>query len=116
MKTDITSKQDIEVLVSEFYKVAAHHESLSRHFEGLDWERHLPRMISFWSFIILDEMGYKSNMLEAHTHLDIKPSEVDVWLAIFHQTIDSFFEGERADFTKQRATSIAWVMKSRFKE
>ena len=34
----------------------------------------------------------------------------DHWLALFTGTVDQLFEGERAELTKQRATSIATVM------
>ena len=34
----------------------------------------------------------------------------DHWLMLFTTTVDDLFEGEKAEQTKQRATSIATVM------
>lgn len=110
----IESKQDVELLIDTFYQKLVKDELVSHFFTKLDLEKHLPRVVQFWSFILLDEAGYSANMMEKHARLDLDETAFDRWLKLFHETIDEFFTGEKAELAKQRATLIAWTMKTKF--
>ncbi|MDF3025712.1 MAG: hypothetical protein K0S23_19 [Fluviicola sp.] len=111
---EIESKEDVALLVETFYQKLVNDELVSHFFSQLDLKEHLPRVIQFWSFILLDEAGYSANMMEKHARLDLNEESFDRWLKLFHETVDQFFTGEKAELAKQRSTLIAWTMKTKF--
>lgn len=112
---DISSIEDVTLLVDEFYHRAFKNELLAPHFAGLDFEAHKPRMVAFWAFVLLDQPGYTTNVFDKHTHLHIGPEHFAVWVQIFHQTIDDLFLGEKASDAKLRASSIGWSFGEKMK-
>ena len=55
---DIESKEDITRLVEQFYDKVLNDNLIRSFFNGIDFEHHLPKMIHFWSFVLLNEPGY----------------------------------------------------------
>ncbi|MNJ86164.1 Group 3 truncated hemoglobin ctb [compost metagenome] len=110
---EIEQKEDVALLVHTFYDKLLADEFVSHFFTGLDLEEHLPKIVQFWSFILLDEAGYSANMMEKHARLDLDEPSFDRWLKLFHETVDQFFVGEKAELAKQRSTLIAWTMKTK---
>lgn len=111
---EIESKADIELLIDTFYQKLVKDEVVSHFFAHLDLKEHLPKVVSFWSFILLDEAGYSANMMTKHASLNLDEGSFDRWLKLFHETVDQFFMGEKAELAKQRSTLIGWTMKSKF--
>ena len=68
MKKTIDNKSDIEFLVNSFYKRVLSDELLGPQFSGIDFEHHVPRIIAFWSMVLLDEPGYTTNVFDKHVH------------------------------------------------
>ncbi|MDZ4752054.1 MAG: group III truncated hemoglobin [Flavobacteriales bacterium] len=115
MKGDITNKLDISLLVDEFYGKVLQDELLAPHFAHLDFMAHKPKMVFFWSFALLNEPGYTTNVFEKHRDLKIDKRHFDRWLALFHQTVDELFSGETAETAKLRASSIGWSFAEKMK-
>ena len=113
---DITVRADIELLVNTFYDRLLTIEEMRPPFEGIDFEKHVPHIVAFWGFVLLDEEGYKTNVFDKHVHLPIQPQMFDIWLDVFTQTVDSLFAGEKAEMAKQRATSLAYTFKSKWEK
>ena len=113
---DITNRSDIELLMNTFYANLLKIDEMRPAFEGLDFEKHIPNIVSFWSFVLLDEEGYKTNVFDKHLHLPIKLHQFDIWLNVFISTIDSLYKGETAELAKQRATSLAYTFKSKWEK
>ena len=111
---DITSKKDIELLVNTFYNSLLKIEEMKPPFEGLDFEKHTPHIVHFWSFVLLDEEGYKTNVFDKHMNLPIKPHMFDIWLKFWIDSVNSLFVGEKAELAKQRATVLAFTFKSKW--
>lgn len=111
---EIESKEDVTLLIETFYQKLVKDELISHFFSHLNLEEHLPKVVQFWSFILLDEPGYSANMMEKHAKLNLDEKSFDRWLKLFHETVDQFFTGEKAELTKQRSTLIAWTMKTKF--
>ncbi|MCC6370605.1 MAG: group III truncated hemoglobin [Bacteroidia bacterium] len=116
MLKDIETKSDIETLVNAFYDHLLLIEEMKPVFAGLDFKAHVPRIVHFWSFVLLDEPGYTTNVFDKHLHLPISPPLFDVWLHTFTSTVDSLFSGERAEMAKQRATVISYTFKSKWEK
>jgi hemoglobin len=113
---DITSRQDIEKLIDEFYSRLLKIKEIKPVFEGLDFEKHVPNIVSFWCFVLLDHEGYKTNVFEKHMPLPIKPHMFETWLKVFTETVDALFQGEKAELAKQRATVLTYTFKSKWEK
>jgi hemoglobin len=48
-----------------------------------------------------------------HHHSPLSEAHFQRWLKLFFETVDELFAGPTADFTKQRAKSIATLMQSK---
>lgn len=112
-KRDITTIEDLEFLIRKFYDKLLVDEQIAHFFTELNLEEHIPRVASFWAFIALDSPGYKGNMMDAHAKLELKTTDFERWLNLFHQTIHEHFTGEKADFIVARSSLIAWTMQSK---
>ena len=114
-KTDIETKEDIVTLVDSFYTKIQADPMLGPAFNEVakvDWDSHLPRMYLFWETILFGKPGYKGNPAEVHNQLNEKMKahgdpltldHFDHWIAIFQETVDELFEGERANRAKKSA-------------
>jgi hemoglobin len=114
-KKEINSKEDVSLLVQTFYERVLKNEELKPFFKNLNFEEHLPKMIHFWSFVLIDEPGYSTNVTDKHMHMPLKQNHFDIWLSLFNETIDDLFSGEKAEMAKQRAYTIAWTISNKMK-
>lgn len=110
---EITEKKDVQQLVETFYGRVLKDENLAPFFKHLDFEAHMPKMIHFWSFVLLDEPSYTTNVTDKHMHMPLAKEHFDLWVTLFHATIDDLFIGEKAEMAKQRATLIAWTIQNK---
>ncbi len=117
MLKDIGNRNDVILLVNTFYDRIKNNPILGHIFVDIikvDWEKHLPKMYSFWSSILLGEGSYEGNPMEKHIALSkiVPMTEIEFseWLMIFNQTVDSLFDGQKATEAKTRAENIARVM------
>ena len=115
MRKDIESQSDIELLVRTFYEHVLNDDLLASHFEGLDFERHFPRMFDFWSFILLEKTGFTGNVFDKHRDLNIGKDDFDRWLSIFHKTVDNLFEGPVAEKAKSQASLLSYTFDQKMK-
>jgi hemoglobin len=115
-KHDIRNKEDIELMMRTFYGSLLTNEKISPVFANTDFEAHMPHMIAFWAFVLLDEEGYKTNVFDKHVHLHIKEEHFEIWLSHFEKTINDLFSGEKAELAKQRAQTIAYTFKEKLRQ
>ncbi len=113
---DITTQEDIRHLVDVFYSAVLDDEMLKRFFAGLDFDHHKPRIVHFWSFVLLDDSGYTTNVFDKHIHMHLEGEHFDRWLHLFESTVHRLFIGEKADMAVLRAKTIAWTFKEKFKK
>lgn len=112
---DISDKAEVEQLVRAFYSKAVINEDLKLFFINTDFEKHFPRMFSFWNFILLDEPGFVGNVFDKHVGIGIESHHFPIWLKLFNETVDELFKGEKAELAKQRAFVIAHTFESKLK-
>jgi hemoglobin len=113
MLKDIQTKEDVTLLVNTFYGKVLNDDQLAPFFKRLNFDIHLPKMIHFWSFALLDEPGYTTNVTDKHLQMPLKKVHFDQWLFLFNETINQLFIGEKAEMAKQRAAVIAWTINSK---
>ncbi len=112
---DIETKADVEKLITLFYSKVVQDASLYPFFANIDLEKHLPHMIHFWCFALLDEAGYTTNVVEKHLQMPLKAIHFSTWLQHFNQTVDTLFIGEKAEAAKQRLTLLCGPFKVKLK-
>lgn len=121
IKKDILTRQDIQKIVNSFYQKVQFDDLLGPIFDhfDIDWSLHLSKMYDFWDSIIFTSGLYKGNPLSAHIMVtdQIKLSEThfEKWLEIFNETIDEFYQGEKAELIKKRAGLMSKFMYSKIK-
>lgn len=117
MKKDIETRADVELLVNSFYDLVKKNALLGYIFNDvakIDWNTHLPKMYSFWASLLLGEHSFSGNPMQKHVALSKLTEMTDVefseWLQLFNKTIDTLFEGPKAEEAKVRAANIARLM------
>jgi hemoglobin len=117
MKKDLTSREDIDLLMSRFYSRATTDPVIGRFFTEvvkLDLEHHLPVIGDFWESTLLGTPAYRKhgrNPLQIHADIDrkspLKQEHFDRWIELFTETLEDTFSGPRAEFTLERSRAIA---------
>lgn len=118
MKEDIKNRDDLYVILSEFYKKLLLDDKMQHFFEKFQdknlLEKHLQILVDFWDNILFYSNTYHKNAMLPHIDLNkkkpFKKTHFDIWLQHFSQSIDDNFNGENAEVAKNRARSIATVM------
>ena len=116
MKKQITSQEEIQLLVNTFYGRVRQNELIGPIFEERiqdNWQVHLEKMYRFWGSILLDENSYSGHPFAPHVKLPIQKEHFETWLKIFTSTVDELFEGEVAEEAKLRAKTIAHIFESK---
>jgi hemoglobin len=115
---DIQNRDDIETLLRKFYEKAFKDDVIGFYFTEvakLDLEKHLPVISDFWETVLFGVAKYKNNAIAVHNPLHaihaFEDKHFERWIELFTATIAENFEGDTAELAKQRARSIATVMK-----
>ena len=123
MKPDISNRQDLLFLMQQFYNKLLADSSISYLFTDIakiNLDHHLPVLVDFWDNILFESDTYRKNAMQPHMTLHaqspIEDHHFETCLKYFKATVDENFEGEKAFLAKERATSIATIMKIRVKQ
>jgi len=118
MNKDISSRADLLQLVSNFYEKLLADDSINYLFTDIakiNLDHHIPVLVDFWDSILFQSDTYQKNAMQPHINLHqkspLQPQHFETWLRYFNETVDELFEGEKAFLAKERALSIATVMK-----
>lgn len=117
MKKDITDREDLLKLLTQFYDKLLADKSISYLFTDvakIDLHHHLDILVDFWDSILFQSDTYRKNAMQPHMILHqqspLQKHHFETWLGYFNETVDELFEGEKASLAKERALSIATVM------
>ena len=115
---DIDNREDILHLMESFYEKALKDGVIGYFFTEvapLNMEIHMPLIVDFWETVLFDKAIYKSNVLQVHQHIHklsaFRAEHFTRWVSLFAQTVNELYSGEKAEMAKQRAESIATIMK-----
>lgn len=118
--TDITTREDIDLLIHEFYGKIMKDATIGHFFTQvvqLNLETHIPKIADFWETTLFHRAVYKGNPitphLDMHEKSPITADHFDRWVEVFCETVDQYFLGSKAEMAKQRAQSVASVMLSK---
>jgi len=109
MKNDIATLQHVKLLVDTFYGKVQTDELIGPIFNSVikNWQPHLEKMYSFWQTVLLHEHTYFGSPFPPHAKLPVSPAHFERWLFLWTNTVDSFFEGAKADEAKWRGQAMA---------
>lgn len=111
---DISSTDDVHLLVHDFYRRLLADPLVKHHFEPLDLPSHLPRVEAFWNMVVFGGPGDSAMMAKHFAHhrsTPILPAHFDRWLEHFIATVDAQYSGANAEEVKLRARTIIAVMR-----
>ena len=113
---DITDGEDVALVVRRFYQAAIPDPLLGHLFRvgGIEWDAHIPLIITFWERELLGTPGYAGNVAGAHVPVMADPTfdedALDRWVELFSETVDEDFAGPVAEHAKARARQVAAVL------
>ena len=118
MKKDIENREDLLQLLTLFYNKLLADSSISYLFTDvakIDLPHHLGILVDFWDSILFQSDTYRKNAMQPHMILHqkspLQKHHFETWLKYFNASVDELFEGEKAFVAKERALSIATVMR-----
>lgn len=114
-RKEIKGREDVSLLVRTFYGRIRKEETLGPIFNGIikDWEEHLELLTDFWESNLFRVRKYYGNPMLAHVSVDkeidytVDSKHFGIWLNLWYQTIDEFFEGEVAEMAKFKARKMS---------
>ncbi|RKS96462.1 group III truncated hemoglobin [Chryseobacterium defluvii] len=113
----LESREDIELLVNSFYQKVIKDETIGFFFNDIakvNWDKHLPKMYSFWESILFGQMTYKGNPMAVHFPINemeaMEMKHFEKWIELWKKTIEENFVGENADTAIYKAENIARLM------
>ena len=113
---DLDSPDEIEELVRVFYARVAEDPLLGPVFvrqAAVDWDEHLVTLTAFWCGLELGLPGFEGDPTGQHAALSsarpFRAVQFERWVSLFHDTIDSGWEGPHAASIKARAVAIARI-------
>lgn len=113
----LETRADIELLVNRFYEKVADDEKIGFFFNDVakvNWQKHLPKMYSFWETLLFGQISYKGNPMAMHFPINEKVAIVKEhfahWIKLWTETVEENFTGEMAETAIYKATNIANLM------
>jgi len=115
-KKEITTEQEIKLLVDTFYGKVNQDALLSPVFNDeakVNWPEHLPKMYAFWGTQLLHTGDYRGQPFPPHMKLHVNHTHFERWVKLFTETVDELFYGEVAESAKNKARNIAVIFQEK---
>ena len=99
MKPDISSREDIKLIITKFYNLLLADQKMIPFFEDIvaqnHLEEHLDVISDFWNDILFDTNSYSNNVMKKHddkfVFLRFYEEYFTIWMLYFLETIYTFF-------------------------
>ena len=115
-KPDITSKEDIRLLIDAFYNRVRNDHLLSPIINEKNipnWSGHLSLICEFWEAILFKKNYYEGEPVRKHLELSINSHHFDRWITLFHLTLDEMYAGKVTEEAKFQAHKMAEVFRTK---
>ncbi len=110
---DIASVTDVHDLVVEFYREVVFDDLLAPIFAEVaevDWAEHIPKLIDYWSRILLHTPGTPGPVMQVHRHLHaqspITAELCDRWFTLWSECVAARWTGPVADHAVAHAAAL----------
>ena len=114
---DITTREDIELLVDQFYSKALQDPLIGYFFtqvRELDMKHHTPKICDFWEGILFGAMKFKGNPMQSHLSINkdekMLKEHFNRWFELWEANANNLFKGQKTDEAIDRARNIAHIM------
>jgi hemoglobin len=105
------TEDNIRELVYAFYDRVRADALLGPVFDSMlagRWDDHLPKMVRFWSSLVLGTKTYRGNVQQAHNPVEgVEPRHFSRWLHLFLDTVQARYEPAAALQFMEPALRIA---------
>ena len=111
---ELCTEDDVRNLVHTFYARIRDDELLGPVFDAhiTDWDRHLGKMVDFWSAILRGTARYHGTPMPKHAAMPgLSAALFERWLGLFKSTTESMANeqmGQRADAMACRIAQSLW--------
>ncbi|HWK60901.1 MAG TPA: group III truncated hemoglobin [Eoetvoesiella sp.] len=112
-RDELCTEEEVTTLVYSFYDRVRADEALGPIFNGhiQDWDKHLKRMVQFWSSMLRGTGTYSGTPMPVHVALpDLSAELFQQWLKLFHLTCETLpnrpFAEKAEDFAHRIARSL----------
>jgi hemoglobin len=113
-KPDLDTRGAIHDVVVHFYREVVFDDLLGPVFgevAEVDWAEHIPKLIDYWSRVLLGDRGYVGRIVASHRHVHgLEPlglEHFDRWFALWETSIDAGWAGPVAERAKRHAARVA---------
>ncbi|SRR5258706_5622898 len=110
---DIAARQDVELLVREFYKKVRKNETLGYLFDDIvkiNWDHHVPILVDFRESILLDTGSYTRNAIGEHFKVNqkikLEPVHFTTWLSLFDATLMNYSKAKKRTSQKKELIQL----------
>ena len=117
MKSTVKNREDIYFIVDSFYRKVRKHEVLGPIFGVVkNWDEHLQKLTDFWDGNVFGTKNFRGNPMLKHQIVDaqnnygITQEHFGFWLQMWFETIDTHFEGDKAQRMKNLARNMATML------
>jgi hemoglobin len=117
--TDIENYEDIKIVIDTFYKRVQKDDLIGPIFMDKifgDWQPHLTIMYDFWYTVLFGKAAYRGQPFAKYVTLPVYKEHFDIWIVLFHQTIDELYAGIIAENAKERAVKMSLLFQEKLKE
>ncbi|KGE04985.1 group III truncated hemoglobin [Pseudohaliea rubra] len=119
-RPDLDSPEQIAAFVDRFYARLLADPALRPIFidaAAIDLPTHLPRIRAYWRKMLLGERGgYQRHTMNIHRAVHARrpfsAADFERWLALFTETLDSYYAGPVAERARRLASRIAANMQA----
>ena len=103
------AEEDLVEVVGRFYARVRRDALLGPVFDhGVhDWNRHLHRLVAFWSSVINGTGRYRGDPMAIHAAQAITPQMFDRWLGLWRETTVAVLDPPSAALMQERAERMA---------
>ncbi|WTW93233.1 group III truncated hemoglobin [Streptomycetaceae bacterium NBC_01309] len=119
-RPDIRTREDIVLLLEDFYAAAFADDVLGHIFVDvaqMDLGAHLPRLADFWEVTLLRSGEYRGNALEPHRVLHaqfpLTAQHFERWMRLWTDVVDGRHSGPTAQRAVAQAGRVAAAMRKR---
>ena len=112
--SNIPTYEEVEAVIHSFYKKLMVNQQLGHFFEHLgDFDEHEKRIIDFWWVSMGGKLDNppKIDMIGKHFPLGIKQSDLELWIALFSETLEQELDDKKALFWMDKVMTIAARLK-----
>lgn len=113
-RDELCTEEEVTTLVYDFYDRVRADATLGPIFNEhiQDWDKHLKRMVQFWSSMLRGTGSYSGTPMPVHIALpDLSAELFQQWLALFHQTVETLPNrpfAEKAESFAHRIARSLW--------